>query len=522
MPRAAQAPPPGIVRNATPEANAGRWWDCNGVRFRQGMVQPVGGNVAQPGSTVPDPIRDIITWHDDAYVRWAAYGTDQKLYAYRYDLQTLYDITPAGVGALDPPGALVGYGLADYGESTYGTRRDPADIGPQDISATMGDRWSMDTFGKLLLVVPTQDGRLFSWDPATPSTPAVVVPEAPAMNKGVVVTDQRSVVLLGAGGDPRNIAWSDQEDIHMWTPDVTNLAGSQQLQTQAYVLTAMRVPDGTLIWTTNDCHKMRYVGPPYAYGLTQIASGCGPMSPRAPVAVGSFIAWPGVQTMWGYNGNVQPLPCDVQDWFFSLVNKQMLGRVFGSPNPAYSELWWDWPDEGALECNRYIALNYSDQPRTWIIGVRTRTAADMSGTMDYPVLGGPESGGHSLYLHEYGMTDNGVPRGPNGMIYLESGAVTLGEGDQRYHVTQVVLDSAFAGPPDSVTQSGEVVGWRFLFKEQPHDTVEYDSGLYTVQHDGLMDVRFSARTMRFRLEALTDYQWSMGKPRLVIRPGGRR
>ena len=241
MPRAPQAPPAGIVRTATPEANGGRWWDCNNVRFRQGMAQPIGGNVAQPNSGTPDAIRDIITWHDDNYVRWAAYGTDQKLYAYRYDLQTRYDITPAGVGPLDPPGALVGYGLADYGESTFGTTRDPADIGPQDIAATMGDRWSMDTFGKLLLVVPTQDGKLFVWDPSTPTAVAVVVAEAPVNNKGVIVTDQRSVVLLGAGGDPRNIAWSDQEDIHMWVPDITNLAGAQQLQTQAYVMCAMRV-----------------------------------------------------------------------------------------------------------------------------------------------------------------------------------------------------------------------------------------------------------------------------------------
>lgn len=521
MPRAAAVPPAGIVRMATPEANLGRWWDCNNVRFRQGMAQPIGGNVAQPNSGVPDPIRDIVSWHDDDYVHWVAYGTDAKLYAYRYDLQTQYDITPAGVGPLDPPGARVGYGLADYGENTYGTARDPADIGPQDISATMGDIWSMDTFGKLLLVVPTQDGRLFVWDPATPATPAVVVPEAPIDNKGVVVTDQRSVVLLGAGGNPRNIAWSDQEDIHMWTPDVTNLAGSQELQTQAYVLTAMRVSDGTLIWTSNDVHKMRYVGPPYAYGIAQIASGCAPISARAPVAIGSFVAWPGLQSFWGYSGNVQALPCDVGDWFFSLINRQMVGRIFGSPNPTFSELWWDWPDEGALECNRYIALNYSDQPRTWIIGTRTRTAADQAGTMDYPILGGPLGSAHSLYLHEYGMTDNGTPRAANGMIYLESGNITLGEGDKRYHVKQVILDSWSNGPLGRGSEP--VFGYRFFVREQPHDVEgEWNTGVYTVGHDGLLDVRFSGRSVRMRLEARTDEAFAVGKPRLEIRPGGRR
>ena len=80
-----------------------------------------------PSADLP---RDLITWHDNNHVRWAAFGTDSKLYAYRFDLQTLYDITPAGVGPLDPPGALVGYGLADYGESTYGTARDPGGYRP--------------------------------------------------------------------------------------------------------------------------------------------------------------------------------------------------------------------------------------------------------------------------------------------------------------------------------------------------------------------------------------------------------
>src|SRR5580765_223887 len=249
MPRVAQAPPPGVFRNATPEATPGHWYDCNNIRFRQGQMQPIGGNVAQPGTATSDMARDLITWHDNNHVRWAAFGTDSALYAYRFDLQQLYTITPTGVGPLDPPGALVGYGLADYGESTYGTARDPADIGPQDISATMGDRWSMDTFGEDLLVVPTQDGHLFRWSPATPATLPAIVTNAPVMNRGVVVTDQRHVVLYGAGGDPRMIAWSDQEDPSTWAPAVTNLAGDKLLQTQSYAMTPLKVSDGVLIWT---------------------------------------------------------------------------------------------------------------------------------------------------------------------------------------------------------------------------------------------------------------------------------
>jgi hypothetical protein len=483
---------------------------------------PIGGHVVQPNTDVPLPTlpRDILTWHDNSNVRWAAFGTDARLWAYRFDLQEIFDITPAGVGPLDPPGARVGYGLADYGASTYGTARDPSDIGPQDIAATMGDRWSLDTFGERLLIVPTQDGHLFVWDPNTPTVLPTIVPNAPLLNRGVIVTDQRAAVLLGAGGDPRRIAWSDQEDYTVWAPAVANLAGDKQLQSQSYAMTALKVGQGVLIWTANDLHLMQYVGPPYAYGINQIAAGCGPLSPRATVAIGNTVFWPGLQNFWAYSGTVSPLPCDVGDWFFSLVNREQLGRVFGSSNPAFSECWWDWPDEGSTECNRYIAVNYSDQGRPWTIGVRNRTAADWKGVMDYPILGGPnpDATGGCLYLHEYGMTDNGVPRGGTGQIYLESGAIALGEGDKRFHVRQIALDAAVAGPEELA----EVLAWRFFVREQAHDTTEYDTGSYTEQHNGLMDVRFSGRVARIRLEALTDDVWSIGRPRLIVRPGGRR
>jgi len=515
MPRVAQAPPPGIWRNATAEASSGHWYDANNVRFRGGQLQPIGGNVAQPGTTVTDLPRDLLTWHDNARVRWAAFGTDSKLYAYRFDLQTLYDITPSGVGPLDPPGALVGYGMGDYSADAYGTSRDAADIGTQDIAATMGDRWSLDTFGEDLLIVPTQDGHLYRWSPTTPATLPVLVTAAPVNCRGVVVTDQRHVVLLAAGGDPRNIAWSDQENPDVWLPDVTNLAGSKLLQTQSYTMTAIKVSDGVLIYTANDLHKMTYVGAPYAYGIVQIASGCGPLSPRAVVAIGSFVAWPGLQTFWAYSGNVQALPCTVQDWFFSLVNRTMAGRLFGSPNPSFSELWWDWPDEDSLECNRYIAFNYADPAHPWTIGVRSRTAADPTGTMDYPVLGGPLDTGGSLFLHEYGWSENGVPRAATGSIYAESGNIVIGEGDKRVHVKQLVLDAT--------TAVDGMLGYRFFPREQPYDAAsEFDTGLYTAIHNGLMDIRFSGRSTRMRMEATADGPFAVGRPRLEMRAGGRR
>jgi hypothetical protein len=233
------------------------------------------------------------------------------------------------------------------------------------------------------------------------------------------------------------------------------------------------------------------------------------------VAIGSFVAWPGLQTFWAYSGNVQALPCTVQDWFFSLVNRTMAGRLFGSPNPSFSELWWDWADEDSLECNRYIAFNYADPAHPWTIGVRSRTAADPSGTMDYPILGGGLGTGGSLFLHEYSYLENGMPRATTGSIYAETGNIVVSEGDKRVHCKQLIVDAT--------TSTENMIGVRFLVREQPYDAAsEFDTGLYSVVHGGLIDVRWSGRSTRMRIEALADGPFALGRLRLEMRAGGRR
>jgi len=516
-------PPPGVVRQNTAEGAAGRWFDANNIRWRGGQIVPVGGNALIQGSTVTDVPRDIISWHDNSYRRWAAYGTDTKLWAFCFDTQVLYDITPTGAPPILPPGYSSGYGLGYYGNGLYGISSDTGSpIGPPGILRSITDWWSMDNFGELLVVVPTQDGHLYSWDPQDPTTPATQVLNAPTNNRGVIVTDQRHVVLYGADGDPRRIQWSDQEDMTVWTPAITNLAGDKQLQTAAPALTAHKVAAGILLFTSNDVHLMQYVGAPFAYGITQIGSGCGPISPRAVAGAGSMVAWMSWQNFWVYNGNVQSLDCDVKNWFFTVLNPGSSGRLFGSANPQFSEIWWDFADNNAgsenPENNRYIAMSYARLPGHWLVGSRARTAGDRGGTMDYPVLGGlgPAGTGGALYQHEAGYTDNGVPRASAGKVWLESGAIVDGEGDSRFHIKQVIFDNApglAEAPP---------FGFRFLAREQPYGTDEWDSGLYTIVHDGLMDTRISGRSIRMRLEATADMPFTVGRTRLDIAKGGRR
>src|SRR5215469_2178513 len=420
MPRITQSPPPGVVRRATPEATQGTWFDMNNMRWRGQVLQPIGGNAILPASVVPGTPRDLITWFDNQHQRYAAFGTDDKLYIYNFNAQSITDITPTGVGPLSPAGAYVGYGLNTYGTGIYGGPRNALGA-PPGILGNLGDWWSMDTWGEDLMVVPTQDGGLYRWSPLTPTAIAAPVTGAPTQNRGVMVSDQRSVVLYGAGGDPRAVAWSDQEDPNTWTPNVSNAAGSLELVTQGVALTAVKTPSGILIFTTTDVHMLSYVGSPYFYGLTAIGAGCGPISSRAPVSVGSFAAWPSWQNFWMFSGNVQPMDSPIKDWFFATINQGFGGWLFGSPNLQFTEVWWDFPDEGSTVCNRYTAVNYASQGRPWIIGQRQRTAADRNGTLVFPIVGGVTSGGQgALFQEEYGELNNGNPRASTGTVYAET------------------------------------------------------------------------------------------------------
>jgi len=502
-------PKPGIYRGATADASSGRWFDMNLMRWRGGQAQPVGGSAALPGIDLGGPGRDVLTWHDNTGQRWGAFGTDTALYALDFGLGQLYDITPAGTGPLEPPGAAVGYGLALYSADAYGTARDPADIGISDASAVLGDMWSLHLFGEDLLVLPTQSGVLSRWSPNTPTTPAAPVPNAPPGAAAVAVTDERHVVLIGATGNARQVSWSDQENPDVWAAAVDNLAGNLMLETEGRPLNAMRVASGLLIWTDNDVHLMRYVGPPYAYGINKIGANCGPISRRAMSQAGGVTTWMSQQSFWSYDGTLAPLPSDVGDWLFSLLNREAVSRVFGAPNPAFSEHWWYWPSEDSSECNRYVAYNYGDASRPWIIGQQQRTASDVRGAMVRPVL--CDGAGQVLY-HEYGWTDSGVSRAPQ--IYLETGAFALSEAaDRRFHVKQIAQD--FTGPADRA-------GYRFFTAEEPNGP-EADTGVFPITNDsGLTDVRFSARSLRMRIEALSDGPFALGKTRLIVRPGGYR
>lgn len=483
--------PPGVYRNGTDLQAAGRWRDASLVRWSDGTMRPVGGwsNRFDLSDAVP---RGMHVWRDLSNNRFLAVGMWDKLYAISQG-GTITDITPVGLTTGNVTATQnLGYGGGAYGLGPYGTPR--ADTGTYSEATT----WSLDNWGEELVACSSADGDLYSWDLNT-SNDAVVIPNAPTGNLGLIVTEERFLFALGAGGNPRLVQWSDREDREMWTPDATNEAGDIELQTPGQIMQAIRARGQTLILTDIDAHIATYQGPPFVYGFERIGSACGAISRKSAAAVDQGVFWMGQGSFFVYAGGaVQEVSCDVVDYVFGEINNSYLSHVWAVSNAQNSEIWWFYPSASATECDRYVSFNYAE--RHWSIGMLSRTTGVDRGVFATPIW--LDATGQA-YNHEVDFADNG-----GASIFAESGPISLGAGDNVAVCTMLI--------PDEKTQ-GQVTA-TFKTRFYPNDT-ERSYGPYAMANP--VDVRFTGRQIRMRING-TPTDWRVGIPRLDMKPGGLR
>lgn len=83
---------PGINREGTNYSAEGFWWDCNRVRFRNGLPETVGGWVKSTTNTFLGVCRKLLNWQTLNGADMLGMGTSSKLYIENGD--GFYDITP--------------------------------------------------------------------------------------------------------------------------------------------------------------------------------------------------------------------------------------------------------------------------------------------------------------------------------------------------------------------------------------------------------------------------------------------
>lgn len=397
------------------------------------------------------------------------------------------------VGRADGTSQL-GYGVWAYGLGAYGTPR------PQNTASGVqaASVWTLDNWGEYLLACRSDEGKIYEWQLNTASR-AALVSNAPTGNSAILVTPERFVFALGAGGNPRKVQWCDQEDNTDWTPSATNQAGDFELATPGQLVCGERTRYGSLILTTTDAHLATYQGPPFVYGFERVGSNCGVISPQASVSFDNGAVWMSGGGFFFFDGTVKPLACEVSDYIWSDFNYGQQAKVAAVVNADYFEVWWFYPSAASSENDRYVIWNYREN--TWTIGSMARTSGVPVGAFANPIFFDPSG---YVYDHESGFNYDGATP------YAETGPVEIGVGDRIVVARQVLPDERIQGQ----------VRMRFKSRFAP-EGAETAHGPYTISSQ-YTDVRFSGRQVSFRIEGAQLGDWRVGNFRLDAVEGSRR
>jgi len=503
--------PPGLFKNGTQYQSSGRFYDANLVRFFEGQIRPFKGWATGLTGTLSGNPRAAHGWKDNDGDSFAAFGTHTKLYG--HDGTTLEDITPsAGASAVE---FLAEDDTEILTEDSATLLTETGFNGGDADAAT----WTLDNFGELLIACNDAERAIYEWQPGG-GLDATEITNAPTA-RAVFVTEQRFIVALGSDGDPRRVAWNDQENRTVWAASSTNQAGDINLQTAGVVMCGGKVRGGGLIWTDLDLHLMRYQGLPDVYGIERVGNDCGIIGRHAFQIVDSVAYWMGQNGFWRYVGYVEPLSCEISDDVFSHLNTAYKNKVWCQHYPQFGEVHFHYPriatlgqedgDElllenggeilaegGGTECSHAAIYNYREGH--WNHTEMPRNCGFAEGPFDYPLM--VNSSGAMLY-HEYGWSyDSGVRK-------AVSGPIEIGDGERRLQIDEFI--------PDEATQGDCEV---YFFTRETPNASEYELGPYNAaDRVGVIATARQAR-IEIRAESATE-DFRIGNYRVSAKIRGR-
>ena len=435
----------------------------------------------------------------------------------------------------------VGWGSGGWGGINPGY----ADTGwgsPAPAGVGLGNQlrlWSQSNYGQDLIFNP-RGGALYYWavnaspnifDRGTKITSA----DAPTVCNSVMVSDaSRFVIAFGvndygvATQNPLLVRWSDQEDYTLWTPAITNQAGSYQLSRGSTIITALQSRQEILVWTDSALYSMQYLGPPYVWGFQILADNLSIAGPNAASTANNVTYWMGVDKFYVYSGRVETLYCPLRQYIFGDINLTQAFQFFSGTNEGFNEIWWYYCSANSSTVDRYVIYNYLE--KSWSYGSLARTA-----WLDSPLRASPMATtyGSQLVYHEQGV-DDGTTNPPSPITsYIQSADFNIGDGHNYGFVWRMIPDITFDG---SYVNNPSV---NFTMRPRQNPGANYSSAAnpavtstqnyqgqrnYTVQQfTEIIYVRIRGRQMAFKVGSDgLGVQWQLGVPSIDVRPDGRR
>ena len=402
--------------------------------------------------------------------------------------------------------------------------------------------WSHDNFGEDIIINP-RDGGIFYWDKTNGLGNRAIELSAtstysgetsvPTVAKQVLVSDQdRHVIVFGCDGlganssatqgngvqDPLLIRFSSQENPVDFFPTATNTAGDLRLGGGSTFVQAVETKQQILVFTNKTLHAMKFIGPPFTFGLQELSKNITIMSPFSAIAVEDAVFWMGVDTFYVYSGGQTiQLPCTVKDKVFLDFNFEERDKVHVGLNSEFSEILWFYPSSSGTTVDKYVAYNYLE--KVWYYGTLARQAWLDRGIRNLPQA----TGNQYLYNHEVGFDDDGSAM----TSFIESASIDIGDGDKFVSLKQVIPDITFNGstsvnPDVSFTmKSRNNPGANF--NQTTQNTTQRSATSPVEQFTQKLDYRLRGRSFALRIDSTSlGTKYKLGTPRVDVREDGRR
>ena len=402
--------------------------------------------------------------------------------------------------------------------------------------------WSHDNFGEDI-IINARDGGIFYWDKTNGLGNRAIELSAtstysgetsvPTIAKQVLVSDQdRHVIVFGCDGlganssatqgngvqDPLLIRFSSQENPVDFFPTATNTAGDLRLGGGSTFVQAVETKQQILVFTNKTLHAMKFIGPPFTFGLQELSKNITIMSPFSAIAVEDAVFWMGVDTFYVYSGGQTiQLPCTVKDKVFLDFNFEERDKVHVGLNSEFSEILWFYPSSAGTQIDKYVAYNYLE--KVWYYGTLGRDAWLDRGIRNLPQA----TGNQYLYNHEVGFDDDGSAM----TSFIESSAIDIGDGDKYLSIKQVIPDITFNGStsvnPDVSFTMKSRNNPGADFNESTSNTTQRSATTPVEQFTEKLNYRLRGRSFALRIDSTSlGTKYKLGTPRVDIREDGRR
>tara|TARA_R110001632_G_scaffold45958_1_gene116889 strand:- start:113 stop:1291 length:1179 start_codon:yes stop_codon:yes gene_type:complete len=392
----------------------------------------------------------------------------------------------------------------------------------------------MDNFGEDLLA-NARGGGIYYWD-ASSGTGARAVNittlsgnnQPQAANVVLVSERDRHVIAFGCDpqGDPGNldpltIRFSDQESFTDWAATSTNTAGELRIGTGSEIIAAVQTKQQVIIFTDRSVSSMQFIGAPFTFGLSEVSTNTSIAGQNAAVAFGDAVYWMGDQVFYKYDGNVQPIPCPIEEYIFDNMNLSQRSKITSGLNSKFNEIWWFYPSTGSESNDSYVVYNYVE--KSWYYGTLARTAWFDNAISNLPIAASPDG---YIYFHEDGLNDGSTNPPSPLSSYIESSAIDMGDGDQFMFVSRVLPDLTFRNSTSTPSATFEVSARDFPganFDQTNSGAAVRSATAPVEQFTEQLFFRLRGRSMALKVSSNTlGTQWRLGTPRADMRTDGRR